>query len=228
MHGEHRRCPGCGAKAEVISKGGMLFVCAACGRPRVPMEQSGIPRSGREREALARAEADLRDGMLATVLGIIAFVIATFLLTGALFSVLLGFGLLSVIFFVLTAVLGGAGGFAFMRKGGARKRAEEAMQDAFGAVALDVLRARGPTTSGALAQILGVPEPVADRALTRLPARTDVRVDTVIDDRAADGMVRYRISEDATLPADSAVLQDAASASFDERLKAAMRQKGQS
>lgn len=192
------------------------------------MEQGGIPRSGREREALGKAEADLRDGMLATVLGIVAFVIATVLLAFALFSVLLEWGLLSAIFFILTALLGGAGGFAFMRKGAARKRAEESMQDAFGSVALDVLRARGPTTSAALAQIMGVSEPVADRALTRLPARTDVRVDTVIDDRAADGMVRYRIAEDQTLPADSAILQDAATASFDERLKAAMRQKGQS
>lgn len=228
LHGEHRRCPGCGAKAEVISKGGMLFVCAACGRPRVPMEQPGIVRSFREREALGRADGALRDSLLGNVLGIIGVVIAAFVAVGAVLAFALDFTFVAVIFLVVAAALGVFGALGFSRAKGAKRRAEEAMRDAFGSVAVDVLRQRGPTSSRALGEILGVPEPIADAALARLPARDDVRVDTVVDDRAADGLVRYRIADDGTLPAEALAGQDPAAASFDARLQAAMRAKGNS
>ncbi len=229
LHGEHRRCSGCGAKAEVIAKGGLRYVCAACGRPRVPIEQPGVIRSGAEREPLARAEADLKNATLATALGIVAAVSAGLVVMGALLAWLVDFGLLATGFGVFAAMVGAAAAFAFVTSKKAKQRADDAMRDAFGSVALDVMRQRGTVTSRALAEILGVPEPVADAALARLPARSDVRVDTVVDDRAAaDGLVRYRLADGATLPAET--LDDAADAehaSFEARLRAAMRDKGQ-
>lgn len=220
LHGEWRRCPGCNAKAEVIRKGGLLYVCAACGRPRIPFEQP-VARSGGEREALAKADADLRSSTMASGLGIVAFVIAAFAL-GAVtlsFAVLeaTGLGIAALVAMVMFLV---AGVFGVVTSKGAKKRAEEQMRDALGAAAVDVMRQRGAISAAQLAQILGVPEDVADQALTRLPARNDVRVDTVLDDRAADGQVRYRIA-DQTMPAE--VLDEAGD--FDARLREAMRAK---
>jgi hypothetical protein len=226
LHGEHRRCYGCGAKAEVIRKSGFLFVCSACGRPRVPLEQP-VQRTGSEREPLARAEADGKSAIIAFSLGIVAFVVAAAALGTGLLALLIDFGLIATLMFIAMFVFAAAGAFAVLTSKKARGRADDAMRDAFGAVALDVMRQRGPVTAPQLAQVLGVPEQVADAALTRLPARTDVRVDTVLDERAADGQVRYRVA-DATMPAEAVIAaQDAASADFDARLKEAMQKKGQ-
>lgn len=204
----------------------MLFVCSACGRPRVPMEQP-VQRTGAEREALARAEADNKSSVIAFALGIVGFVIAAAALGIGSIALLIDFGFIATLMFVAMLVFAVAGVFGVITSKKGRARADDAMRDAFGAVALDVMRQRGPVTAQQLAQVLGVPEQVADAALTRLPARTDVRVDTVLDERAADGQVRYRIA-DATLPAETLLAaQDAASADFDARLREAMQKKGQ-
>lgn len=227
LHGDHRRCYGCGAKAEVIPKDGFVFVCAACGRPRVPMEQPGIPRSGRELEPLARAGLARKDVAIATTLGIVGLVLdAPVLFLGAIFAIA-GLGILPWItfafgFVILAVALYGLLGVAKRAKG----RANEAMREAFQSVALDVMRTRGAITGRALAQQLGVPEHVADAVLERLPARDDVRVETVVDDKADDGLVRYRVADDATLPAAALEQQmDAEQASFDARLQASIRAK---
>jgi hypothetical protein len=204
-----------------VSKGGLSFVCAACGRPRVPLEQP-VPRSGADRPALAEAERAQKDALFANVLGIVGSVLAGVVLLSTLGSWLLGFGFVALFLFVFALVFGGATGFAFATSARAKRRVEEAMHDAFGAVALDVLRARGPTTARTLGAVLGVPEPVAEAALARLPARTDVRVDTSIEGAAADGLVRYRIAD-----APSAPIEDDAHGSFEARLRAAMRERGQ-
>lgn len=221
LHGEWRRCPGCGAKAEVIRKGGMTYVCAACGRPRVPTEQP-ITRTGAEREPLAKAEADLKSAAIAFSLGIVAFAIGAAGLGGATLAFLLDFGWVALFAFLTTLIFAAAGAFAVVTSRAARRRADEQMRDAFGAVTVDVMRQRGTISAPQLAQILGVPEEVADQALTRLPARNDVRVDTVLDDRAADGQVRYRIA-DQTMPAET--LDEAGD--FEARLREAMRAKEQ-
>lgn len=222
LHGDWRRCYGCGARAEVIRKGGNLFVCSACGRPRVPVEQP-IARSGGERDALGRAEADNKSSVIAFSLAIVAFIIAAIALGIAGIALLVDFTFIAVAMFIAMAIFGGAGVAGVMTSRRARQRASDAMRDAFGAVALDVMRQRGPVTAPQLAEILGVPVEIADAALTRLPARTDVRVDTILDERAADGQVRYRIANDYTLPAES--LQDAAQADFDRRLQASIGKK---
>jgi len=228
LHGDHRRCYGCGAKAEVIRKDGLVYVCAACGRPRVPMEKPGVPRSGREMEALARVEAARKDAVIATGLGIGALVIdAPILFLGAIFAIV-GWTFLTLATFGVGAVLAVVALMALLSTAKkAKARANDAMRDALGAVALDVMRAQGTTTSRALAEQLGVPEQVADAALERLPARDDVRVETVVDEKAADGLVRYRVAEDHTVPAEALESQDAEQANFDKRLQASIRAKTQ-
>lgn len=198
----------------------MLFVCSACGRPRVPTEHA-IARSGGEREALSRAEADNKSAVIAFALSIVGFIIAAIALGIAGIAFLIDFTFIATVMLIGMLIFGGAGVMGVVTSRSARRRASDAMRDAFGAVALDVMRQRGPVTAPQLAEILGVPLDVADAALTRLPARTDVRVDTVLDERAADGQVRYRIAQDQTVPAES--LQDAAHADFDARLKASMQ-----
>jgi hypothetical protein len=186
-----------------------------------------MQRTGSEREPLARAEADVKSAIIAFSLGIVAFVVAAAALGTGLLALLIDFGLIATLMFIAMFVFAAAGAVAVLTSKKARGRADDAMRDAFGAVALDVMRQRGPVTAPQLAQILGVPEQVADAALTRLPARTDVRVDTVLDERAADGQVRYRVA-DATMPAEAVIAaQDAATADFDARLKEAMEKKGQ-
>src|SRR5438067_10912563 len=78
VHGAHRQCELCGARAEVIHKGGAIFVCAACGRPRIPMERAGVVKSGRERPLLMRAGEHRRDAAVSNVAGIVGTTIATF------------------------------------------------------------------------------------------------------------------------------------------------------
>lgn len=225
LHGAFRTCPHCHARAEVIQKDGLLFVCAACGKPRVPVEKP-IERTGGEARALAEATSARGDWLFGNVAAIGALVPSLLLATTAMILLMtVGFGL----GFLLTLGLGGALGavslFAFGRAKAAAKRAEEAMRDAFASVALDAMRTHGSLAPRQLAEILGVSESVAEAALARLPTRTDVRVDTVLDDRsAADGQIRYRIAEDqrpaATLDAQSAEL-----AEFDERLRRASAEK---
>lgn len=225
LHGAFRTCPHCHARAEVVAKDGMLFVCAACGKPRVPVEKP-IQRTGGEGRAIAEATSARGDWLFGSVAAIGALVPSLLLgVTAMILLMTVGFGL----GFLLTLGIGGVFGavslFAFSRAKAAAKRAEEAMRDAFGSVALDAIRTHGPLSPRQLAEILGVPEPVAEAALARLPTRTDVRVDTVLDDRsAADGQIRYRIAEEArpeqTLDAQSAELAD-----FDRRLQQSVQQK---
>lgn len=218
LHGDWRRCYGCGARAEVIRKDGNLFVCAACGRPRVPVEQP-IARSGGEREALARAEADHKSSVIAFSLSVVAFIIAAMALALGGLVWLLGGTIFGIVMMIAMSIFIAAGVMGLTTSRKARVRASDAMRDALGAVALDVMRQRGPVTAQQLAEILGVPLDVAEAGLTRLPARSDVRVDTVIE----AGDVRYRIANDYTMPAES--LQDAAHADFDARLRASINQR---
>lgn len=231
LHGDHRKCPSCGAKAEVINReGGILFTCAACGVPRVPMEHGGVPRSGREREPLGRANVAYKGSIVAKLGGTFGVV------TGSLIA-LVGVAMLALhaTSFALVLLLMAAVAIAFSVWGlGVAKvrksRAQDAMRDAMGAVALDVMRARGAISATILADQLGVSQAVAETVLERLPARDDVRVESIVDERAADGMVRYRIADapDATSAAfgDAATQElDAEQAAFDVKLAAAQRAK---
>src|SRR5687768_11390257 len=86
LAGDFRRCEMCGARAEVIRKDQFLFVCAACGKPRVPMDQPGVMRSGRERSVLQKAGEARRDAAVSQVGGIVASGITGFFVLFALFA----------------------------------------------------------------------------------------------------------------------------------------------
>ena len=171
-----------------------------------------------------KAEADHKSSVIAFALGLVGLIIGATVLGIAGIAFLIDFGFLALVMFIGSLIFAGAGGFGLVTSKKAKSRADESMREAFGAVALDVMRQRGPITAPALAEVLGVPVEIADAALTRLPARTDVRVDTVLDERAADGQVRYRVS-DQTMPAEVLSEHEAASADFDARLKASIAAK---
>ena len=227
VHGDFRTCEGCGAHAEVVHKGGMVYVCAACGRPRVPMEQPGVVRSGRERAALARAGDHRRDATVSQVAGVIGVAVAAFIVLLAM--VMLAFGLNLVFLFTLGLAIfvAAMGAFGFVNATKNQKLADGAMREALTSVAIDVLRARGPTTAPQLAAQLGIGEDVADRVLMQLPAQPQLRVETMVDERASDGLLRYRIADGGAYPQAGLSEDDAEKAAFDAKLAAAMRAKGQ-
>lgn len=80
------------------------------------------------------------------------------------------------------------------------------MGDAIGLVALDVMRARGAVSAPELAEQMGIPVATAEAALDRLPARDDVHVESVVDDRSIDGQVRYRVASPAAVDAQASAL----------------------
>ncbi|GAC1352195.1 MAG: hypothetical protein NVSMB1_12640 [Polyangiales bacterium] len=140
----------------------------------------------------------------------------------ALFFALLSWGSLAVFTLIFALIAVAASLYSFYGPGKrATVRAQQAMNEALGAVALDVMRARGPLTARALAEQLGVSEEIADSALARLPGLSEVRVETVIDERAEDGLLRYRVA-DAEVDAGPAFGEEADQAAFDARLQAAI------
>ncbi len=196
LSGEHRVCYGCGARAEVVEKGG-VWTCAACGRPRVPMEKPGVARSGRERAVLASVEQAHKRSIVTKGLGIAALVLDALIAPVLAIAALAGFTALSVAIAIATALVAVAAFVAFARARAAATEARAGMREAIGLVALDVMRARGGLSARELAEQLGVPVAEAEAALDRLPARDDVSVESVVDDRSIDGQVRYRIAASA-------------------------------
>jgi hypothetical protein len=78
-----------------------------------------------------------------------------------------------------------------------------------------------------LSEQLGIPPAEAEKVLDRLPANPQMRVETVVDEKAVDGQLRYRLADGAA-PQDVADMtaEQAEHADFDARLAAAMRAKG--
>lgn len=196
LSGEHRVCYGCGARAEVIERAG-VWTCAACGRPRVPMEKPGVPRSGRERPVLAKVEHAHKRAIVAKGLGIAAIVADVFVGLVLAIAALAGFTALAIAIAIVTALVAASAFLAFGRARAAQAEARSGMRDAIGLVALDVMAAKGGLSAPELAAQLGVPVAEAEAALDRLPARDDVQVESVVDERSIDGQVRYRIPSSA-------------------------------
>jgi predicted RNA-binding Zn-ribbon protein involved in translation (DUF1610 family) len=196
LSGEHRVCYGCGARAEVIEKAG-VWTCAACGRPRVPMEKPGVPRSGRERAVLAKVEQAHKRAIVAKGLGIAAIAADVFVGLVLAIAALAGFTALAIAIAIVTALVAASAFVAFGRSRAAAEEARLGMREAIGLVALDVMRAKGGLSAPELAEQLGVPVAQAEAALDRLPARDDVQVESVVDERSIDGQVRYRIPASA-------------------------------
>lgn len=223
LAGDHRRCYGCGARAEVIQRDG-LFVCAACGRPRVPMEGPGIVRSGRERAPLARIGQLKHDANVSRFVSIVGFVVAFFVLMfGAAFVSFLpifGYAIMAIAGIVTAAGLYGMG-----RAKSKLKEGRIAMEEAISLVAHDVIRSRGTISAQQLAEQMGLPLDLAERTLDRLPANPQLRVETVIDEQSTDGKLRYRIGDAGLYDTENLSEEEAEKRSFDARLAAAMKAK---
>ena len=190
------------------------------------MERAGVVKSGRERPILMRAGEHRRDAAVSNVAGIVGITIAAFMALVSLIWILafglgvFGGGILGFAIFV--ALMG------FYGVGNAKKNtrlASEQMSEALGLVAMDVMRQRGPVTSKQLGEQMGIPEDVAEKILAVLPAK--FRVETVVDERATDGLLRYRISDEAMATQPGMSEEEAEKAAFDAKLAAAMRAKGQ-
>lgn len=206
---------------------GDVWICAACGRPRVPVERDDVVVSRSAQASLERV-ATARSRYIVARLGLgaaIALDVLTTLLGGlaaaggsmGIAVPLLVFSAFATLMAVLAFTVGRA----------SQASANAAMREAIGSVAVDTMRARGPVSAAHFAESLGVPVDVAERALASLPARTDVRVDSYVDERATDGQVRYRIA-DASVPLDDAAIEREIadeSADFDARLAASKQKK---
>ncbi|MEO7093431.1 MAG: hypothetical protein ABI175_09280 [Polyangiales bacterium] len=228
LSGDFRRCYGCGARAEVIQKDGGMFVCAACGRPRVPVEKPGFAPSGNERPALERAARSHRDAIISRVGGIMAFVVAAILAVTALLPLFLGWTAFGLTVVGLAALIAFVGGFGVVNAKKNRTQAVSHMTDAIASVALDLMKQRGALSPRMVSDQLGIPEDVAEKALNKLPADPRLRVETVIDERAADGQLRYRLDDAGQIETAGMSEEEAEKASFDARLAAATKAKGQS
>ncbi len=226
LAGDHRRCYGCGARAEVVQRDG-LFVCAACGRPRVPMEGAGIVRSGRERAPLARIAQLKHDANVSRFVSIVGFVVAFFVL-------MLGAGFVSFLpifgyaIMAIAAIIVGAGLVGLGRSKSRLKEGRVAMEEAIALVAHDVIRSRGSISAQQLAEQMGLPYDLAERTLDRLPADPQLRVETVIDEQSTDGKLRYRIADAGLYAAavdENLSEEEQEKRSFDARLAASMKAK---
>lgn len=194
LHAEFRRCEHCGGLTEVIEVNG-VYVCNACSKPRIPMERSGISRSGREREALQKVgvarkrEITLKFATFGTIALMLPLTLVLLIAFLASFTALtITFALVDVMVLVAAILL-----YRSSKK--AHYDARNSMLDALGSAALDVMRAKGPITSQQLADQMGISQDNAEKALERLPARSDVRVDIDMIGAEQDGLVRYRIAD---------------------------------
>ena len=228
LSGDFRKCYGCGARAEVIRKDGGMFVCAACGRPRVPLEKPGFFPSGNERPALERAGSANKDATISKIGGIMALVVAGLVAVIALLPLFLSWTAFGLVLVGIAAFIAFIGAFGIVNGGKNRALAAQHMTDAIASVAFDLMKQRGPISPHMLSEQLGIPEEVAEKALNKLPADPHLRVETVIDERAADGQLRYRVEAGAIEPTPGMSLEEAEQASFDARLAAATKAKGPS
>jgi hypothetical protein len=228
LSGDFRRCYGCGARAEVIRKDSGVFVCAACGRPRVPIEKPGFAPSGNERPALERAGTAARDATISRVGGVMAFVVAALIVLTALLPLFLGWTGFGLVLVGLAAAIAFVGGFGIVNAGKNAAHAKKHMTDAIASVALDLMKQRGALSPHMVSEQLGIPEDVAEKALNQLPADPRLRVETVIDERAADGQLRYRLDDAGQIDTAGMSEEEAEKASFDARLAAATKAKGPS
>ena len=176
---------------------------------------------------LDRAGQISRDATISRIGGIMAFVVAGLIALTALLPLFLGWTAFGFTLVGLTALIAFVGGFGLVNARKNRAQAEHAMTEAIASVALDLMKQRGAISPKMLSEQLGLPEDVAEKALNRLPADPRLRVETVIDERAADGQLRYRVEAGAIDETAGMSLEEAEKASFDARLAAATKAKAQ-
>jgi hypothetical protein len=186
-------CPHCHAIADVRPSPSVRWICAVCGRPRIPIELPDVVLGPRQAEALVRAGTE---AAAASVWRVAAIVVAAF---GAFALVLMLLVLGLVRPGVVPVVLAlSANGIPFVfavlairRSAVLSREAPRSLQAAWSAAAIDVLRHVGGTIDAKeLARTTRITEEDANHVLARLSA-----------EGAADGTVsdesdlRYRLLE---------------------------------
>ncbi|HEU4538979.1 MAG TPA: hypothetical protein VFS00_32890, partial [Polyangiaceae bacterium] len=170
--GAHETCPFCQASALVVPSRRLRYVCAVCGRARVPVDDPGAERGGGELEALDEATRAERSSQLWRGFGIlVAFLGASTALVFLSFLVLvhppLGAALLSGAFALAPSALAG---WALRRSRQNAARVGPALERAWDSVAAEVLARRPSTTEAELASRLRLTPPQAEAMLVRLSA----------------------------------------------------------
>ncbi len=170
--GSHEVCPFCRSTALVVPSRRLRYVCAVCGRARVPVDDPALRRSGREVQALDDATRAERTAQLWRGLGVLAaFFGAATALVFLSFLILvhppLGAALLSGAF----ALAPSAGAFLALRRSRqAAGRVEPALERGWDAAAADLVAQRPSVTEAELAAALRLAPAQAEAMLVRLSA----------------------------------------------------------
>lgn len=219
-YGESNRCPHCRSVTEVEPSSALRFRCRVCGGPRVPVDDRGVVRSGREIKLLSSAQRARRRAAAwrvgaGLVAGFAALSFAVSLVVWLIASpgVLGTLGLLIMLVVPVVLAL-----LARRRAAGEGRSQEQALDQAWALVAGDVLASRGGELNAAeLARILRVDEARAELLLGQLNvndfvhARVTEDGDVVYSSRAPERL-RVPDARDATEPgaAPAEALEDAA------------------
>ena len=205
-YGEHNRCPHCGSIADVEPNRALRYRCLVCGGPRVPVTDTSIEPSGRERAPLATAQhARLRIGAWRVAAAVVAafgaLSLFVTLLTLAFISpgVLATTGLLAAVSvpFVLAAL-------AWLRARRYVRDRDAAIEQAWISVASDVLREKGGELDAReIASLLRLDEAQAEQLLARLDVESIVRTRVtdageLLYSSSADRKLRVEEHADAT------------------------------
>ncbi len=172
VYGEERRCPACGAFAEVVAHPEHRWVCAVCGAPRVrtpdghpPPEETTLAlreASNAQRAAALHRLSVWAMGVPAALTLLLAIVLApaSFLAGG----VLVGAG-------IVLALLSSR---ASRRAATERKRTRSAVDRAYEAAAAELVKAK--LTPAQIAAGMHITEAEVETLLTTLSAQAQVRV----------------------------------------------------
>lgn len=170
--GAHEVCPFCSSTALVVPSRRLRFVCAVCGRARVPIDDPALRRTGREVDALEEATRAERSSQLWRGFGIIvAFLGAATALVFVSFLMLvhppLGTALLSGVFALAPGALAG---WAMHRGRTNAERVNPALERGWDAAAADLVAQRPSVTEAELASTLRLSPAQAEAMLVRLSA----------------------------------------------------------
>jgi hypothetical protein len=193
-------------------------VCAACGKPRVPIELAGVTLSGRERRSLGAAASAQGNGLMFGVFAAIAFVFVFF--TALVGAIGLAFGsvAVSVLAAVITLFLAGGALASLIAARQASRAVEQNAHEALVSATVDAVHSMKSVTPQILAAQLGIPEAMCEHLLGEASAQSEYAIESSIDQAHEDGQVRYRVSESATPGA-----QEDELASFDRRLQQSIK-----
>ena len=195
--GEGNRCPHCRTVSDVEPHPRLRFRCRVCGGPRVPLDDPGVRRSGREIRLLEQARrAFLRSSLFraggAVLLGSfgLSLLVTLFVLSVAAPGLI---GSLGALF--ACAVPLALGVYALRKAASTQHESELALDQAWLLVASDLLRERGSELKAdELARALRIDEVRAELLLAELSVNDFVHARVESEPDASD---RVRIAFEA-------------------------------